>query len=223
MQQTGGSVGQAPTVSLPGPMNPHFIIIKSFLPPSVPLALRCTSLDEQDIAVLNNVVLALSHDLTFGLDARLITLLPQGLVVVHDDLNESLLEVTVDDTSSLGRLCAIAECPLSHLVSAGGEEGSKVELFAHSLNDLWQRRLGAERLALLLGLLLGLEAGQTLFERHRDGDDDVSSGVLLYPFSDLGKVLVLLPNVILLAEVDEVDDGLGREKEERVDDLDLSW
>jgi hypothetical protein len=34
-------------------------------------------------------------------------------------------------------------------------------------------------------------------------------------------MLVLLADVILLAEVDEIDDGLGREEEKRVDDLDL--
>ena len=34
-------------------------------------------------------------------------------------------------------------------------------------------------------------------------------------------MLVLLANVILLTEVDEVDDGLGRKEEERVDDFDL--
>jgi hypothetical protein len=34
-------------------------------------------------------------------------------------------------------------------------------------------------------------------------------------------MLVLLADVILLAEVDEEDDRLGRKEEERVDDLDL--
>jgi hypothetical protein len=39
--------------------------------------------------------------------------------------------------------------------------------------------------------------------------------------SDLGKVLVLLADVILLAQVDEVDNRLSREKEERVDMFNL--
>jgi hypothetical protein len=34
-------------------------------------------------------------------------------------------------------------------------------------------------------------------------------------------MLVLLADVVLLAEVDEEDDRLGREEEKRVDDLDL--
>jgi hypothetical protein len=45
--------------------------------------------------------------------------------------------------------------------------------------------------------------------------------MLLDPCGNLGQMLVLLANVVLLAQVDEVDDGLGREEEERVDDLDL--
>lgn len=34
-------------------------------------------------------------------------------------------------------------------------------------------------------------------------------------------MLVLLTNVVLFAEVDQEDNGLGGEQEERVDDLDL--
>jgi hypothetical protein len=45
--------------------------------------------------------------------------------------------------------------------------------------------------------------------------------VLLDPASNLGQMLVLLADVILLAKVDEKDNGLGREEEERVDDLNL--
>ena len=45
--------------------------------------------------------------------------------------------------------------------------------------------------------------------------------MLLDPLGDLGQVLVLLADVVLLAKVDEEDDGLGCEEEERVDDLDL--
>ena len=45
--------------------------------------------------------------------------------------------------------------------------------------------------------------------------------MFLDPLGDFGKVLVLLPDVVLFAEVDEVDDGLGGEEEEGVDDFDL--
>lgn len=45
--------------------------------------------------------------------------------------------------------------------------------------------------------------------------------MLLAPLRNLGEVLVLLPDVILLRKIDQIDDGLGAEQEERVDDLDL--
>lgn len=45
--------------------------------------------------------------------------------------------------------------------------------------------------------------------------------MLLDPFGNLGQVLVLLAEVVFLAEIDQVDDGLGRQKEERVNYLNL--
>jgi hypothetical protein len=45
--------------------------------------------------------------------------------------------------------------------------------------------------------------------------------MLLDPLHDLGEMLVLLPDVISLREVDQVDSRLGRQEEKRVDDLDL--
>ena len=45
--------------------------------------------------------------------------------------------------------------------------------------------------------------------------------MLFDPFRNLRKVLVLLSNVIFFAKVDEVDDRLGSEEEERVNGFDL--
>ena len=45
--------------------------------------------------------------------------------------------------------------------------------------------------------------------------------MLFHPLGDFGEVFVFLPNVVLFAEVDEVYNGLGGEKEKRVDDFDL--
>ena len=45
--------------------------------------------------------------------------------------------------------------------------------------------------------------------------------MFLDPFGDLGKMLVLLSNVIFLAEVDEVDNGFSAEEEKRIYDFDL--
>ena len=43
--------------------------------------------------------------------------------------------------------------------------------------------------------------------------------MLFDPFGDLGEMLVLLSNIIPLAEVDEVNDGFGTEEEEGIYDF----
>ena len=45
--------------------------------------------------------------------------------------------------------------------------------------------------------------------------------MLLNPLGNLGQMLVLLPDIVLLAEIDEVDDRLGCKKKQRVDDFNL--
>jgi hypothetical protein len=47
--------------------------------------------------------------------------------------------------------------------------------------------------------------------------------VLLDPLRNLGEVFILLANVVLLAQVDEVDNRLSREEEKRVDNFDLEF
>ena len=42
------------------------------------------------------------------------------------------------------------------------------------------------------------------------------------PFGNLGKMLVLLSDIVFLAEIDEVDNWFRGKEEERIDDLDLS-
>lgn len=42
------------------------------------------------------------------------------------------------------------------------------------------------------------------------------------PFGDLREVLILLSDVIFLAEIDKVDDGFSAKEEERIYDLDLN-
>ena len=45
--------------------------------------------------------------------------------------------------------------------------------------------------------------------------------MFLDPFSNLWEVLVLLSDVIFLAEIDEIDNGFSGEEEERIDNFDL--
>lgn len=137
-------------------------------------------------------------------------------------LDESLLEVTVDDTGCLRRLGSVADGPLTDFISTGGEEGSEVQSLAHGKNDLGDSRLGAERLALLVYLVIVLETGKTVLEGCRHWDDLAARCVLLDPLGHLGEMLVLLTDVVFLAEVDEEDARLGSQEEEWVDDFDLN-
>lgn len=185
------------------------------------LVLSSTGLNEHDIAVLDDVVLALGHNLTSSLDAVLITVLTERGVVVHDSLDEGLLEVGVNDTGSSGSLNTLADGPLANLVLTSGEEATEVHGLTHGGDDLGQTGLGAQGLALSLSGRIIVHQGQTLLKLSRDGKNGVTGGVGLDPLKDLGEVLVLLADVISLAQVDQVHNGLGSEKEQRVDDFDL--
>jgi hypothetical protein len=127
----------------------------------------------------------------------------------------------VDDAGGLRRLGPHANGPLPHLVGARGEEAAERERLAHGDDDLREARLGAQLLALGVDLGLGVEAREAVLEDDGQRDDGVAGRVLLDPGVDLGQVLVLLPEVVLLGEVDKVDDGLGGEELERVDNFDL--
>ena len=187
------------------------------------LTLRRTSLDKDDIAVLDDVVLTLRHDLTLGLDLGLAAEVLEDVIRVDYSLDEGLLEVAVDDTGGLRGLGAVPDRPLSHLVRARGEEGAEVHGLTHRGDDLGQGGLGPDLFTLLVDLLLALEPSQAVFKGDGDGDDGVAWGVGLCPLGDLGQVLVLLADVVSLGEVDEVDNWLGGQEEERVNGFNLGW
>lgn len=127
----------------------------------------------------------------------------------------------MDDTGGSRGLDALADSPLADLIGTGGEEAGQVQSLAHGSDNLGQTGLGAESLALLLGGDIILHQGETLLEAGRDGEDGAVGGVGLDPLEQSGKVLVLLTDVVLLAQVDQVHNGLGSEKEQGVDGLDL--
>lgn len=132
----------------------------------VSLALRRTGLDEQNVAILYHIILALGQDLALGLHFRFITQLLEDVEVVDDDLDKSLLEVGVDDTSGLWCLGTVPDRPLANLVGSGGEEASKIEHLPHLNDDLRESRVGPNLLALLQRLGLCLEARQALFKAY---------------------------------------------------------
>lgn len=86
------------------------------------LALGGTGLEEDNVTIIKDVVLALGHDLALSLDLGFGTELLEHGVVVYDTLDEGLLEVTVDNTSGLRSLGASTNGPLADLISTSGEE-----------------------------------------------------------------------------------------------------
>ncbi len=128
---------------------------------------------------------------------------------------------SVNHASSSGRFGAIPNRPLPDLVGACGEEAAEVECFSHGDDDFRKSGLGPEVLAFLGGRFFGVETSEALFERHGDGYDRVTRCVLLDPFRDFRQMLVLLADVVFFAQVDQIDNGLRRQQEQRVDDFDL--
>jgi len=199
----------------------HRCIISNSLYGYMHLALSGTGLDEQNIAILDDVILALGHDLTGSLNSSFVTELTQGAVVVGNGLNEGLLEVGVDNTGGGRGLDTLTDSPLTDLISTSSEETGQVEGSTHGGDGLGQTGLGTELLALLSSSSVIAHQSETLLEAGGDGQNGAAGGVGLAPLEQTREVLVLLTNVVTLAQVDQVHDGLGSEQEKRVDDLDL--
>ena len=100
------------------------------------LGLGSSSLDEENVAVLDHIVLTLGHDLALGSYSGFVSFLLQHVVVEHNGLNECLFKVCVDDASSLGRLGAVSYRPLADFICAACEEAAQVEGLAHGGDDL---------------------------------------------------------------------------------------
>ena len=178
-----------------------------------PLSFRCPSLDQDDISIFNNIILPLREHLPRSLDIVLVAVLLQHAEVIHNALNERLLEIPVDHARCLRRLGALADSPLPDLVGSGGEEGAEFQGGAHGGDDFWEGGFCAEGFAFLRSGFVGVEAGEAFFEGDGHGDDGVAGRVFFDPAADGGEVLVLLADVVFFRKVDEVDDGLGGEEE----------
>lgn len=127
----------------------------------------------------------------------------------------------MNDTGGLRRLCALADSPLSDFVGTACKEAAKVQGITHGDNDLWQGRLGSQLLALFLDLSVGFKLSQSFLKTDGKRDNGIASCMGLNPFCNFRQVLVLLANVVLLAQIDQIDNGLGSQKEQRIDHLDL--
>lgn len=127
----------------------------------------------------------------------------------------------MNDTSCRWCLDTLPDSPLTDLIGTGGEETGQVQNLTHGGNHLGKTRLGFQFLALLLRGGFVAHESQTFLKCRRYGDQRFPWGFVLDPVKDLGKVLVLLADIVLLAQVDQIDHRLGSQKEERVDGLDL--
>lgn len=106
-------------------------------------SLRSTRLDQNDIAIFHNVILALRHHFPSCFHRCLITVFPQCFVAEHDALDEGLFKIWrhyqlrrlqgsriqltgVNDTSRLRCFCPLPDGPLSHLIRTRGEEAPQI-------------------------------------------------------------------------------------------------
>ena len=101
--------------------------------------------NKQDVAVLDDIVLALG--------AHPARLLGAGLAAVADEIligdglgaDEAALEIGVDDAGGLGRLGAFLDRPGARFLGAGGEEGDQMEQVVAGADDAGEAGLGRGR------------------------------------------------------------------------------
>ncbi len=93
---------------------------------------------------------------------------------------------------------------------------NQVEALVPGRHDLAEGVAVGARLGKLGLLVLVAETREALLEGDAERDDEVARGVGVDPLLDLDEILVLLPDVVALAQVDQVDDGLGAEELEAV-------
>eukprot|EP00128_Syssomonas_multiformis_P014504 Colp12_sorted_trinity150504_noHs@17265 len=134
--------------------------------------------------------------------------------------NEALLEVRVNLASGLGCLVALADSPGLDLIRAGSEEVLKLEGLETCSHNLGQHGGGTSLLRVRLTLSLAHVKPLSL-ESTGEGDDEITLVAVINPVLDLGKPLVLLADVVRLRKVNKVDDRLGSDEKELVENLDL--
>jgi len=180
-----------------------------------------------DIAILNFIVLSVLTIKTSFLDSSFRSVLHE-LIISHDIAgDEALLEICVNGTSSLRGLRAALDGPATNLIMSSCEEVDELEGSVASTHDLGEGATSLEvdvlRLSSgLLGLLVA-SRDELGFEAGAEGDDRLGPWLaeVLDPLDDLGEPLVALALKVTSRHVDEVHDGLGAEKVEIVDSIDL--
>ena len=111
--------------------------------------------EEDHISVLHLVVSSLLLQLTGSLNGSLGLQLLKVLEFVDLGADESLLEVGVDHTGSLGSERSLSDGPALDLIGSRGEEVNQIQHMVSGGDDTRQLALRVVLLAIRLGLLLG--------------------------------------------------------------------
>ena len=106
------------------------------------------------------------------------------------------------DASRLRGFGALADGPLPHLVSAGGEEAAEVHALSHGGDYFRQGALGAQLLALFVGLGFAFEPREAFFEGDGYRNYWVAFGIGFEPGHHFREMLVFLPYEVLFGKVD---------------------
>ena len=166
-----------------------------------------------DIAVLDDIFLALGALQALGLDGSIVEVVGLEVAVADDaGTDETALEIAVDLTGSLRGLGALADGPCAALLLAVGQEGDEAQQVVAGGDEVVEAagldaHLGEEGF-----LLLGGVVGDVLLGLGADGD--VTCTLFLGACSHQRDVLVVFDALhqVVLAHVAGVEDGLAAQQ-----------
>ncbi len=144
----------------------------------------------------------------------------QGPVIVGNDLrlDETTLDVAVDDAGRLGGLRALANRPGAYLGVARGQESDEIEQSIRRVDKRWERRLfHAGVFEEYRGLLIRQLTKLGLQPRGKRDDLGMLGGGLLTEGVQLGGLLTDL----VLPDVGDVEHRLSGEEGEALEELGL--
>ena len=83
--------------------------------------------ENYDVTVLKNIVFTFDVHFSGLLDCSLTAVVNIVIIFYNLGADEASLKVGMNDSGALGCLAALAECPCTHLLGPGGEEGLQIE------------------------------------------------------------------------------------------------
>src|ERR1700737_1029692 len=126
--------------------------------------------EEEDVAVLDDVLLAFGAEQAFFFYALLAAVGEEVVRGVAVGFDETLFEVGVDDSGGSGGFGAAHDGPGADLLHSGGEVGDQVEQAIGGVDEAVEARLFEAHVVEELVALGGLELGE--LGLHGPGDPD---------------------------------------------------